>query len=35
MLRIGVAEAMVEQRCCEADYRPGMRSVIERVFDVQ
>jgi len=35
MLRIGVAEAMGEERCCEAEYRPGTRSVIERVFDVQ
>jgi len=35
MLRIGVAEAMGEERCCEAECRPGMRSVIERVFDVQ
>jgi len=35
VLRIGVAEAMGEERCYEAEYGSGTRSVIERVFDVQ
>jgi len=36
MLRIGVAEeALGKERCYEAEYGPGTRSVNERVFDVQ